>query len=469
MTQRDDAFPHYHFRPPANWINDPNGVVQWNGRYHLFYQHNPNGALWGNPHWGHAVSDDLVHWQQLPLALSPTEGEFDEFGCFSGCLVDNDGIPTIIYTGCQAEPTNGMPFTQHANVAFGSDDLVTWRKYKHNPVIRASADYQNLVGFRDHCVWREGGEWLQLIGSGIKGAGGILFLYRSADLLNWEYLHPFWQLEQPCFGKMQFGAMWECPQLLHFGNCHVIVISISDELAMAQTVYVIGRYDNHYFHPNQAYVLDYGNRYFYAPQATVDANGRTLMWGWIPEGRPDNAAIAAGWSGVLSLPRVVTMGDDNRLHFAPAAELRALRVKLYLADQLDDVQSDHYEIEAEFAPQERIAIHIRVAADGRERTTIFYDPQRGNLGIDRHQSCRDAHGYDLSLLEGDVALSAEGRLHLHIYVDASVIEVFANKVAVITGRIYPHADSLGIELEATEQAVCYFNLWTLKGVNSGFM
>jgi len=93
----DPHRPQYHFLPPANWMNDPNGLIQWKGQYHLFYQHNPTEPLWGNMHWGHAISDDLIHWRDLPIALAPTPGGADETGCFSGCAVVND-LPTLMYT-----------------------------------------------------------------------------------------------------------------------------------------------------------------------------------------------------------------------------------------------------------------------------------------------------------------------------------------------------------------------------------
>src|SRR2546423_13522026 len=99
----DPHRPHYHFLPPSNWMNDPNGLIHWKGQYHLFYQYNPNGALHGTIHWGHAVSPDLVHWEHLPIALAPTPGGPDKDGIWSGCAVDNDGIPTIFYTGVLPE------------------------------------------------------------------------------------------------------------------------------------------------------------------------------------------------------------------------------------------------------------------------------------------------------------------------------------------------------------------------------
>src|SRR5438270_8146407 len=122
----DHQRPKYHFLPAAHWMNDPNGPIFWKGKYHMFYQYNPHGAFWGTMHWGHAVSTDMIHWKHLPVALAPTPGGPDKDGVFSGCTVDNDGVPTIIYTGTKPEVQC---------IATGNDELTTWKKYKGNPVI----------------------------------------------------------------------------------------------------------------------------------------------------------------------------------------------------------------------------------------------------------------------------------------------------------------------------------------------
>src|SRR5688572_12844442 len=120
--------PQYHFLPPANWMNDPNGLIQWQGQYHMFYQYNPNGPFHGTIHWGHAISSDLVHWEHLPIALAPTPGGPDEDGCWSGCAVDDGGVPTFIYSGARNR-------VERACLATSSDGLLTWEKYPGNPII----------------------------------------------------------------------------------------------------------------------------------------------------------------------------------------------------------------------------------------------------------------------------------------------------------------------------------------------
>ena len=129
---RDPHRPSYHFLPPANFTCDAFGLIHWKGRYHLFYQYQPHSTVLAAGVWAHAVSDDLVRWEHLPFALVPTPGGPDRAGCCSGRTVDNDGVPTIVYTG--APP--GWPYTSRPCIATGSDDLVRWAKHPSNPVIR---------------------------------------------------------------------------------------------------------------------------------------------------------------------------------------------------------------------------------------------------------------------------------------------------------------------------------------------
>ena len=124
----DPHRPRFHFLPAKNWMNDPNGLIQWQGQYHLFYQYNPNGAVHGTIHWGHAVSSDLIRWTDLPIALTPTPGGPDAAGCWSGCAVDNHGIPTLIYTGIRP---------QAQCIATSLDGLITWEKFSGNPVLKS--------------------------------------------------------------------------------------------------------------------------------------------------------------------------------------------------------------------------------------------------------------------------------------------------------------------------------------------
>lgn len=209
----DPHRPAYHFTAPAGWLNDPNGLTQRDGEYHLFYQFNPYAPLHHRIHWGHAVSTDLVHWRDLPIALTPSDGP-DVDGCWSGVLVYDGDTPTIVYSGRHGE--SELPC-----VATGSPDLVEWTKVAENPVIAAPPADLEVTAFRDHCVWREGETWRQLIGSGIRGRGGTALLYESTDLREWAYVGPLLVGDGAVgdAGAADWtGTMWECVDLFRIGG-----------------------------------------------------------------------------------------------------------------------------------------------------------------------------------------------------------------------------------------------------------
>lgn len=477
----NDQRPLYHFHPQTNWMNDPNGLIYWRGQYHLFYQYNPYGASHGTIHWGHAASLDLVHWTHLPVALTPTPGEADEDGCWSGCAVDNDGVPTLIYTGVRRDAQDRGTYTQTQCLATGSDDLRAWAKHPGNPVIAQPPVGLATVGFRDPCVWKEGETWYGVIGSGVAGYGGAALLYASPDLIDWEYLHPLYMREQGATDPLWTGPMWECPQFFRLGGKHVLVISVWDAGKTVYTVYFVGAYADHVFTPQTMRRLDVGADY-YAPATLLDSQGRRLIWGWSWEAR-DCAAQAEGWAGVMSLPRVLTLRADDTLGIEPAPELTALRgqhthragIELTPSsfNLLPDVQGECLEIVAEFELESSSATTFGVVArrspDGDERTLIAYDSAAGRVFVDRAYASLDTasqggqHG-------GTCAPGTDGVVTLHIFLDRSIVEVYANGHICLTERIYPtRVDSRGIDLFAHGGAVRVLSVdaWELKPLIMG--
>jgi len=185
--EHDPHRPRYHYVAPQGWLNDPNGLIQWKGEYHLFYQFNPHAAVWGAMHWGHAVSTDLVHWDDLPLALAP-DAPYDQSGVFSGCAIVHNGAPVIMYTGVNSP--HQLPC-----LAYADETMRSFRKEPNNPVIATLPD--NLVyDFRDHSMWHDGTYWYQILGSG-DGTHAVAPLFRSVDLLSWEYLGRMIQSDDP--------------------------------------------------------------------------------------------------------------------------------------------------------------------------------------------------------------------------------------------------------------------------------
>jgi beta-fructofuranosidase len=178
-------------------MNDPNGPIFWKGKYHMFFQYNPKTASFSGPmHWAHAVSPDMVHWKHLPIALAPTPGGPDADGCWTGTAVVRNGVVTLLYTGVvhapEAEATirDGEHSLRESQCyATSTDaDLVHWTK-RATPVIAAPPKGLQVTGFRDPTPWFQNGAWYMAVGSGIKDKGGVILLYKSSDLENWEYQH----------------------------------------------------------------------------------------------------------------------------------------------------------------------------------------------------------------------------------------------------------------------------------------
>src|ERR1051325_6474924 len=229
--------PQFHLMPPSLWLNDPNGPLQFKGRYHLFYQYAPQINNFATKYWGHAVSTDLVHWKNLGIALAPTPGGADKNGCWTGSAVVVNGVPTIVYTGGtwsseseRAERAKGI-IPERQLVAVAADpndpDLVKWKKIPENPVLEAPPEGIKAAGWRDPAVWRESDTWYMTIGCGETGKGGIALLYASTDIKHWTYLHPL-AVAKPTPNQdptRPFNSMWECPDFFRLKDKPFLLIA----------------------------------------------------------------------------------------------------------------------------------------------------------------------------------------------------------------------------------------------------
>jgi beta-fructofuranosidase len=427
--------PRYHFLPPSNWMNDPNGAIQWKGKYHFFYQHNPNGPLWGDMHWGHAVSDNLIHWTDLPIGLAPTPGGPDEAGVFSGCMVNNNGQPTIIYTATRGKKND----IQTQAIAFGSDDLVTWQKHPANPVIsQVPTESGQTRDFRDPFVWKEADGWYMVLGSRIQDVGGAVFLYRSQNLIDWEYLNPL------LVGDInRNGVIWECPNFFKLGDQWVLIVSSHLGNTTGTVLYFVGSYENYRFMPKYEAVLDYDT--LYAPLSFVDDQQRRILYGWLRESRSNAEMERAGWSGVQSIPRVLSLDNKGRLIMQPVPELEMIHGQHHQIapmvierDITLDVRGLALDIMADFTPQAggSCGLALACSADGKERIDILYDAASQRLAVNKVSS--DVG--DLLLTNGREVphqLRAGESLKLRILLDGSVVEVIVNDRASLTSRVYP--------------------------------
>jgi len=271
----------HHFEPSKGWMNDPNGLVLFRGRYHAFFQHNPFAPVWGAMHWGHAVSDDLLRWEELPIALAPDQWYENDTGCWSGSAIVHNGRLYLFYTGVSKK------LGQTQCVAW-SDDGLHFEKYEHNPVIRRAPD--GSADFRDPKVIKIDKIYYMVAGSGNNGAGRVL-LYRSKDLLEWDYAGVLLE-------GAQYGPVMECPDLFPLGDGFALMFSQMNR-PLYSTMFIYGDFDSEVFTP-KAEQTPMAGPHFYAPQSFHDGRRRIVI-GWLYSwNKPLDKG--ADYAGALSVP-----------------------------------------------------------------------------------------------------------------------------------------------------------------------
>jgi len=458
--------PRVHFLPPQNWMNDPNGLIQFRGEYHMFYQHNPRAAWWGNMTWGHAVSRDLLHWTDLPHALEP-DAACDDYGVWSGCAVNDDGRAVLVYTGVHPRYLPGGGPRVQCQCLATTADMVRFTKHPANPVIAGPPPELKTANFRDPYVWRQGRTWHMAVGSSDRDRRGAVLLYTSRDLVGWRYRGPLFQGRGD-----EAGRIFECPNFFQLGRKWVL---IGSPIPLGRAVYFTGTFDGRRFTPEVRGEVDPGGS-LYAPQAFLDASGRRVLFGWLWERRSRRAASRAGWAGVMSLPRVLTLRPDGRLDFAPAAEVEQLRRRAARMGPLEipagealllrGMSGDCMEIAAELAGgrAKRFGLKVRCSRRGTEQTLIVCDRGAGTLAIDTTRSSRSP-AVQTGVGAARLRLGRGETLKLRVFLDASVVEVFANGHTCLTGRVYPAGkNSTGAAVFADGGAATAVSLevWDLK-------
>ncbi len=434
-------FPRYHY-VPGNWMNDTK-LLYHDGEYHVFFQHNPNGPFWGTMHWGHTVSKDLVHWEPLPFALAPTPNSVDQDGCFTGDVFAHSGEFHILYTSVN----NDKGFTQTQSHAT-SPDMITWQKLPHNPLAMSKPE-----GFaecwRDPCVWQEDDGWYMALGGEKPNEeGGVVFLYRSKDLKIWEYVGLLYESSaekvKALSAKVQGFRFCECPDFFPLDGKHVILSTHAPH-----TYWQLGDYKNHRLEPQGFGIVDGGG--FCSAKTLVDDKGRRISigflwshWGWFSTPTPEQTA--EGFAGVLSLPRELHVLPGNTLGIEPVEELNQLRGKhtrlenlsFSASDEvqrfmLENISGDSLELELEFEPAsaEAFGVSIRCSSDFEETVDIIYNTQTKKL------------------VDASLELKANEGLKLRIYIDRSIIEIFANGRICQTITNYPkRTDALNVAVVA---------------------
>jgi beta-fructofuranosidase len=450
-AEADPTRPVYHFHAPAQWMNDPNGPIYYQGFYHMFYQLNPYGDTWGHMHWGHARSRDLVHWQHLPIALCPSENSGEEH-VFSGCAVlPHRGAPMLFYTSI----AQGKPAETHAEqwAAVGDKNMILWQKYAGNPVLtEALHDGTKIYDWRDPFVFQNKGITYIVTGGNLnqrKGGQAVVNLYRAENeqLTHWTYMGVLFTHPNPKVVNI------ECPNFFKLGEQWVLVVSPHGPVE-----YFVGDFDANAakFAPRHTAVLDNGGNY-YAPNCMLDHRGRRIMWGWI-----NGFKNGHGWNGCHSLPRVLAVDSDGTLVQKPAPELKKLRADHFrLTDvtlddrphELSGLRGDALEIytEIELLQAASVQLHIRRSGDGTRFVPITFD----GTSIE----CAGVKA-PVSLLPGQKTMP------LRLFLDKSVLELYANDRTCFTRVVYPNEADLGVALAATGGAarIRSFHAWKMRSI-----
>lgn len=463
----DDPFrPAYHLSPKVGLLNDPNGLIQFNGQYHFFYQWNPFACDHSQKYWGHYVSDDLVHWREVPPALAP-DASYDANGCYSGSAFIHNNELYLFYTGnlkygdkqqyrsssqCLAKSKNGIDFEKVGIVIHGQPAGYT-------------------AHFRDPKIWQAGAEWFAVIGGQTESLQGRVLLYRSENLTEWQFLGAIVGSGIAPFDDM--GYMWECPDLFYLNQRWVMLASPQglEPQGMKyhniyQSGYLIGELDTQaaHFTAQSFEELDRGFE-FYAPQSFEDQSGRRIMLAWmgLPE-ENEQPSVEYGWIHQMTLPRELTV-RDNKLYQMPVAELTLLR-QSHISHQdlifdgvfsLDGVMGDCYELRAEFIHL-RSCLSLKLRSNGHDQYTLLHiDPLKKIITLDRNHSGSAGRGIRQCQMEDLESLE------LVIFMDKSSLEIFINQGAeVFSTRLFPDTVSTGIYFESDApchlMSLDFFNL-----------
>ncbi|MEU0603374.1 glycoside hydrolase family 32 protein [Streptomyces sp. NPDC006393] len=435
---RDPHLPAYHLRPPRNWVNDPNGLVFHDGHYHVYFQYNPYSARHEAMHWGHFRSADLVHWQLLPPALAPTPGGLDADGVWSGNAVTApDGDLIAFYSARRSDR-----WYQPIAAARSRDGGTTFAK-RAQPLIDGPPAAATM--FRDPYVWRDGERWRMLVGAALADGRGAALQYESEDLDTWTYRGPLLaRPPQPLPGGRDTGRGWECAQYAPFADRRgALLVSAWDPDDGAQcAVAWSGHEEDGTFAADHPQLLDHGPD-FYAPALLPAPDGRILMWAWIWEARdeprvgaPGEWIDSAGWAGMLSTPRELTLGDDGVLRQRPAAEIdelrgaRRIRARGKAPSVLGSIGRA---ADLTVTLPAEGGLRISTSADAAEFLAFARDRETGDVLVSR-----DHASLDHRAKRGAWRLPARpGPVDLRILLDHSVAEVFTADGQALTLRFYP--------------------------------
>ncbi|MBO0994916.1 glycoside hydrolase family 32 protein [Bacillus sp. SD088] len=446
--------PVLHFSPKQNWMNDPNGLVFFKGEYHLFFQHNPNDSIWGPMHWGHAVSKDLIKWEELDIALYP-----DELGTiFSGSAVidwyntsgffpEEPGM-VAIFTH-HLDNNDRTPPIQTQSLAYSHDQGRTWIKYQGNPVLT----HPSKIDFRDPKVFwlEEQAKWIMVLAT-----GQTVSLYSSSNLKEWHFESEFGE------GIGCHDGVWECPDLFELTvenkdeKKWVLIVSIGDNLKYdhgSRTQYFLGSFDGSAFKADDWDIrwLDFGKDNYAGVSFSdiPEEDGRRLYLGWMSNWRYANEVPTEGWRSQMTLPRSLSLRDEkaglkliqtpvNTLerYFKRTKNISESVVRGDVEYKLEGIETSlHIQLNIENLNAKQYGVVIYHTSN--QFTTITINAIDNYLRLDRNNSGEVGFSNNF-LISQELNLEETSDINLLIIVDTSSIELFINEGGyALTSLIYP--------------------------------
>ncbi len=471
----DPYRPLFHYVNPENGMNDPNGLCFWKGRWHLFYQGYPLED--SRTHWGHAASDDLVHWRDLPYAIYPNPEEH----CYSGSTLVEDDRVIAMYFG-----------TKKGNMVAISDDplLLNWEKLTGKaviPITESNVTESRPYWVYDPCIWKKGDSYYSLSGVHLREGPAnkhirINFLFKSRDLKNWKYLHPF--VEDDRFTMV--GDDGACPYFWPIGDKHILLFFSH----MSGGQYLIGDYDK----KRDKFIATSNGTFNYGPSAPCGVHAPSAC----PDGKGGVITIfnmnagrrSKGWNQIMTLPMRLTLADNEQLKIEPAGKTEVLRYNHQHLDEftlpanneivLRNIRGDAKEIIVEINAKNTPMIEMNVlrSPDKQEYTRILFFRNRGHwngqlkkmeslVSIDTSRSSLLSDLRNRPAETAPVILDEDENLKLRIFIDKSVVEIFVNEKKYLATRVYPSLkESLGISFMARgeDSVIKSFDAWDMKSI-----
>ncbi len=449
--------PQFHFTPQANWMNDPNGMFYYEGKYHLFYQYFPGSTVWGPMHWGHAITTDLVHWEHMPIALFP-----DSIGCIfsGGAVVDNNNTSKL---GAASTPSIVATFTHHnvegekagtndfqkQSIAYSLDGGSQWIKYKDNPVIPNS---NKIKDFRDpKVVWHEQTQkWILVL-----AAYDRVKFYSSANLIDWDFLSDY--------GIEGDNRLWECPDLFPMKVEEtdeykwVLIVSIQKNAPNegSATSYFIGEFNGKEFKSDvkSQEWLDWGtdNYAFVTWNNLPKSDGRTIGIGWMSNWQYAQIVPTEAWRSAMTLPRELKLcksGSNYILNSIPVKELQALRGESTSIDQsnitdemvldgLFSASQSELNLTVDLNKTTAKSFGIKLENDVGEYLLVKFNNSEGTMYVDRTNSRKNKFSDEFfkNIHSAPIDFEAE-KMNIRLIIDAGSIEIFINDGAVSFTSIF---------------------------------